>query len=148
MTSSSTDSYTATNKAVGSILGDKYSFGAVNGRTFVIPKSAERTLPVHQIEQKAMTILRKINMSDIDFVSLGRGKDEDDKAKKALVDSIKHDAYWLSTTGFTGLQLQGARGAITKNGVPIQYTWRQIQAIEADQFPEDRRPYTYNKIGR
>lgn len=138
MVSRGSDLSTAVDAATKDILGNM-KFGDVNGQKFAAPNDVD----VARIMDAASNILARVDVGSFDLQSGLPGRTEADR-RATLENNIRAKGYWVTAPGMKGLILYSDRGAVTRYGRPVTYSWDQILAAEepdaVDTVAETRIP--------
>lgn len=119
-------------KAVDMALNDilkKYQSTNLNGRTFIVPKIDAKTgmaIDARRIQSGAAQILRTLDVSKFDLADSGVPGSLKEDERQAFQDGLRRQGYFVTSPGAVGLTLYGPRGAITKYGKPVTFTWDEI----------------------
>ena len=125
--------------AVNAIVNDRYSFGSVNSKPFAV--GGKYKARVNEIEDAATVAIETLPVDALDLPALEPGVSVD-MQRKSYANSLKRNAYWVTSEGMTGLTLIASPTRpvpVMANGKPVTYTWDELLKIKETAPPVDRR---------
>jgi hypothetical protein len=118
--------------AVKAIIKDRYSFGTVNSKPFAV--GGKYKARVNEIEDAATIAIEQLPLDALNLPALEPGVSAD-MQRKSYANSLKRNAYWVTSEGMTGLTLIASPTRpvpVMANGKPVTYTWDELLKIKED----------------
>lgn len=119
------DQTTATDKAIGSIIGNKYDFAySANGQAFRVPKGRDFA----RIQGAARDALDALTGDGIDVPGLLPGQTRADGIDRYM-SAVHRNGYWVTNDDESGVVLYNERGVpVTAHGKPVEFKFDRLEA--------------------